>query len=276
MKNVLSPIAYPTSEEEAWRWGFDMFPPISTAHAWVEDWEAAAPGFNVDETRAREVLARRHDTDLNSLSVDDLFAAQSLFTKELWHTTMSATAAEMGEQETRGVATALGHSLGLRTWELAQAKFGVRAPLSDLAWHQDIAHLLSGTGNSAYAWFDDEKLVISRSNCFLRPPNGFEATATFTRDFDDAHIAAYMEVEDDLLIAPIGCCCQLTVSESEDGSAVEIRDGRTDSKARSLPGGRSIHVWTYEKSVIEGMRPELLALLSPSIKKVLSAKGCQI
>jgi len=280
MKNQLTEIPYPTSAEEEYRWGFDLYPPVGTPRAWIVDWDGAAPGFSVSESDADRVLTYQNGTDLNDITVDEIFAAHSMFTKQHWHSTVAAIESVCGAEDTASIATELGRLLGIRTWELAQSKFGENVSIERTAWHQDIAHLLSGCGNQAYAWFDDEKMVVARTNCFLRPPDGMEATATYCRDFDDAHIEAYMAVESDLLIASIGCCCQVKVDSipDGDGTRVQLRDARMGEipTSESMDGGRAIHLWTYSRDVISNLPDDVKAHVSPSMRNVLAQKGCDI
>jgi hypothetical protein len=277
MKNQLTPIQYPTTMDETFRWGFDIHPPKGVPRAWVTDWDAVGPGFNVSEDQSAKVLALTPGSRFGDISIDDVTAAQSLFTKRFLHTTFKLIAEVCGTEESLEIARLMGDALGTRTWDLAQAKFGKEVSLPMTAFHQDVAHLLSGCGNSAYAWVDDEKMVCSRTNCFMRAPDGFTGTASYCRSFDDAHIIAYMAVERDLLIVPIGCCCSLGTEHLENGQ-VSLTDRVQDPIPHDNPKapGRAIHMWTYSKDVVNDLSDDVKDHVSESIKEALRAKGCKI
>jgi len=46
MKNGPSPIAHPTTDENARLWGFDIIEPVGTPKAWVHDWTSSQAGWD--------------------------------------------------------------------------------------------------------------------------------------------------------------------------------------------------------------------------------------
>ena len=251
MKNQISPIRYPAGSAMSFRWGFDIFQPVGTPQAWIHDWDAPAPGFGVTEEQA--VGALSYETlNLGDIRADEIFAAHSLFTKLYWHTTVATVEAISGQEKATAAVAAVGQVVGERTWGLVQKVFGDKVPLEKIAWHQDAMHLLTGTGNKAYAWCDDEKVVVTSTNYFLQPPTGLEATTKYSLGFDDADVEASMTVIPGLL------SMRAEIPADSDGSA------------------RLMHIWTYDKKVLEAVPAELRARVPASTRAVLEQNGCSL
>ena len=77
MKNRPSPIAYPTTDEHARLWGFDIVEPVGTPMAWIHDWTSAYAGWNQPMKGMMDLgeLLGSMGSDLSRLNVDDVMAA---------------------------------------------------------------------------------------------------------------------------------------------------------------------------------------------------------
>ena len=85
MKAKLTPIPYPTTKEEEYAWGFDVYKPEGTPKARVIDWTSAGAGWGVTIERTFQVMQYQVDEDLSKLTVDELSAALSRRLKHQWH-----------------------------------------------------------------------------------------------------------------------------------------------------------------------------------------------
>jgi len=121
--------------------------------------------------------------------------------------------------------------------------------LERIVWYQDIAHLLYGPDTHAYSWCDDQKSVCCRLGCLFWPPLSMPGNAFYCRRFDNAYIEAYMDVEP-------GLYC------------VRVPDLGDDCS-----GKRCIHMWTYDKKVIEDLPDKLKNNIPDTTKAVLKRKG---
>jgi hypothetical protein len=252
MKEKMTPLAYPTTKEEENRWGFDVYKPESTPMAWVLDWKSASAGFGVTAERTKQVAQFKSGEDLSQLTVDDCFAGHSFMFKLHWHTTFKAITTKYGLPAAMDIAWGLGYPLGERGWKLLQERFGSPVPLEKIVWYQDIAHLLYGPDTHAYSWCDERKSVCSRTRCLFRPPEGMEECAAYCRHFDTAYIDAYMAVEPKLL-------------------CVRVPDLGEKGK-----GHKCVHMWTYDRKVVEALPDKLKSLIPDSTKKLLEKKGVRL
>jgi len=252
MKEKMTPVAYPTTKEEEIRWGFDVFKPKGLPMCWITDWKGASAGFGLSPERVAEVVEFRTGEDLSQLSVDDVFAGHTQMFKMHWHTLLNGVETMCGGDMPQKVARELGYPLGARGWKLLQERFGSPVPLEKIVWYQDFAHLLYGPDTHGYSWCDKEKSVCCRTRCLFRPPKGMESCARNCRTFDNAYIEAYMEVEPDLL-------------------CVRVPDLGDDSS-----GERCVHLWTYDKALVEELPIELKEVIPDSTKQVLRGKGVQV
>jgi hypothetical protein len=169
-----------------------------------------------------------------------------------WHHQFKAVEAKYGEEGWRELARGLGYPLGDRGWRLLQERFGSPVPLEKIVWYQDIAHMLYGPDTHAYSWCDEVKSICSRTRCLFRPTADMLDCARYCRLFDTSYIEAYMDVEPDLL-------CIRTP---------DLTDGGT--------GPKCVHMWTYEKEVVEKLEDKYKALLRDSTKKLLEKKGVRL
>ena len=252
MKKQITPVAYPTSKEEEFRWGFDVYKPVGIPRAWIIDWDSASAGFGVPEQRVEDVIKFKTGEDLSSLTVDDVFAGHTQMFKIHWHTQFLAAKKVAGEEVAKKIAFEVGDPLGARGWQFLQERFGKPVPLDKIVWYQDIAHMLYGPDTHAYSWCDEEKSICCRTRCLFHPPKGMEGSAIYCRIFDTAYIEAYMMVEPDLL-------------------CIRVPDLKDDSS-----GPRCIHMWTYNKAVINNLPANLKALIPDTSKKLLREKGCNV
>lgn len=252
MKEKLSPVAYPTTQEEEFKWGFDVYQPKSTPMAWILDWKSASAGFGVSPERRAEVVEFRTGEDLSTLTVDDVISGHSFMFKMHWHTFFNVIAKMNDQDMAITAAREIGYDLGKRGWELLQQKFGTPVPLEKIVWYQDIAHLLYGPDTHAYSWCDNEKSICCRQGCLFWPPKNMCESAVYCRAFDNAYIEAYMDVESDLY-------------------CVRVPDLGNDSS-----GKRCIHMWTYDKKVIENLSDELKSNIMDTTREVLKKKGVSL
>jgi len=153
------------------------------------------------------------------------------------------------EEGWRAISRMWGNFVGESYWKLVRKKFGSPVPVDRIIWYQDIAHMFFGPDTHAYSWCDEAKAVCARQRCLFRPMLGMQSCAKFCRVFDDAIVEAYMEIEPDLI-------CMRTPDLGDDGT-----------------GERCVHMWTYEKEVVEKLDDKYKVLIPDSTKKVLEKKG---
>jgi hypothetical protein len=258
MKSYLTPIVYPTSKEEEFKWGFDVFKPQGTPMAWVIDWESGSAGYGLPWERVKEVAQFKVSEDLSKLTVDEIFAAHTYMFKLQWHSIFKTIENRYGVKEARQIARDLGYPMGKRGWTLLMERFGSPVPLDKAAWYQDIAHLLYGPDTHAYSWTDGEKSVCARTRCLFHQPEEMESNSVYPRSFCDAYIEAYMDVEPGLFCVRSPHYCLDPDVQGED-------DGK-----------RCVHIWTYEKSIIDAMPEKWKAAIPPTTKEVLRKKGAKV
>jgi len=227
MKNALSPIAHSVDSNEDFRWGFDIIKPVGQPQAWIEDWDAVSPGFEITEEEAGSALAYEIPR-IGDVPVGQILATHSLFTKLYWHITLAMVSSVSGEEKAREIASKVGAAVGLPTWN-SQQPGSSNMQLGEIAWRLDASSLLSGSWNKSYTWADDEKVVTASTNDFLKPPKGMEATEKLY----------------EITMAKAFEGCRLTspglLSASHNGPA------KGDRPARSL------RVWTYTQGVIDAL-----------------------
>ena len=80
MKSRPSPIAYPTTVENAKVWGFDIIEPVGTPMAWIHDWTSAYAGWNRPMQGMMDLgeLLGSMGSDLSKLEAGDVMAALCL------------------------------------------------------------------------------------------------------------------------------------------------------------------------------------------------------
>ena len=252
MKKFPTPIAYPTTKQEEERWGFDVWKPKGVPLAWVIDWNSASVGYGVSPERLKEVREFRVGEDLNTLCGDDIFAACSDKMDRLWNNSVRQHEKMHGESKTIEFVRAVGRRYGPDVWKFLRERWGSPVPLDKFAWYQDFIHMQYGPATKAYSWFDEEKIVCTRRECRLRPPKGMESNGKYCQVCCDAVNETYMENEPTLLflLGPdLGADCT---------------------------GPRCIHMWTYNKTLIENMPDVVKPYVRETVKKMLRDRGAQI
>lgn len=230
MKNALSPIANLVDSDEDFRWGFDAIKPVGQPQAWIEDWDAVSPGFDISETEAGMALAYEIPR-IGDVPVGQILATHSLFTKLYWHTTLAMVSSVSGEDKAREIAARVGSDVGLPAWNPMQPG-SPNMELGEIAWRLDASSLLSGSWNKSYTWADDEKVVTASTNDFLKPPTGMEAT----QDLYQITMAKAFE----------GCLSTSPGLLSASHSAPA--DGERPA--------RNLRMWTYIQDVIDALPDE--------------------
>ena len=251
MKGKLSPVAYPTTKEQEYLWGFDVYKPERTPMAWLLDWSGAYPGYSITDKRLKDVLEFRIK-DLTQLTMDDVFAGHSGMFKLHWHTMYRAIEEKYGVEAALDIARGIGHPLGKRAWSFLQQTFGKPVPLDKVIWYQEYAHFLYGPDTHAYSWTDGKKAVACRAKCLFRPTTDFCTNSQYCMFFDDWYNVGYMDVEPDLLVI------------------------RSPSLGPEAKGPRCMQMWTYDKSVVENLPKKVKDEISPAMKERIRQKGVKI
>jgi hypothetical protein len=253
MKSRLSPLTYPTTKEEEFKWGFDVYKPEGTPMAWIMDWSSAGPGYGISHQRAQELLEFNVPEDLSQLTVDEVVAALSsrwaMSVVERWRF-MVRLLGETKATELLNTRTPGSHSEVI--WKRLQQKFDSPLPLDKIIWYQDIIHIFGGPGHKAYSWCDDKKAVCCRSECALRPPKGQEEQAKWCRLACNGATDGYMAAEPTLYM---------------------VRAPDLGDKAE---GSRCFHLWTYDKTVIEKLSEYIKDQVPETTRKVLAARGVRL
>jgi hypothetical protein len=253
MKSSPSPVAYPTDAENAERWGFDIFEPVGTPRAWIQDWSSALSGFGMPMESIVDLtgVAAKAGTDLSKLSVDDMFAAFCFMYRMDFHDLFKIMERTLGKEKTREILHELGLGRGAMGWLSSQGQYGAPLPLDKIALYQDFAHMLFGPNMQAYSWYDDEKVVNSRKSCSFSPPRGIEDRVIYCRDWCGGMTEGYMQVEPTLL-------CARVMDIGEDGSSE-----------------RCVLVWTYDPKVMEKVPAELVDNIPENMMNILKDRGVE-
>lgn len=252
MKDKPTPVAYPTTPEEDYKWGFDVYKPESTPVAWIHDWDSNQAGFGVTPERIAKVLAFDIGTDLNQITADDICATASTKVKGMYCGVWYNVAKEIGFDKAIGISTRMAHEDGINKWKTLQKYFGSPVPLDKIAWYQDITHTLTGPTMKPYSWTDGRKAVCCRAECAMRPPKGLEECARICRACDSAMMEGYMTAEPTLL-------------------ALRAPDLGDDAS-----GPRCMQMWTYDKSFVEQMPADLKKVIMPNTEKMLRERGVKL
>lgn len=250
MKKQPTAIPYPATKEEEERWGFDIHKPKGRPMAWVLDWDSAGAGYGLSPERIEEVRQFKINEDLSTLTVDDLSAITSNIPKYEFHTMARLYEQKYGTERTMELVRLPNQGAG--RWTDIQKRTGTPVPLDKIAWFQDAIHSQYGPSVKAYTWFDEEKVVCARASCRHWPPKGMEAGAKFCRAFDNASVEGYMRVE------PLLFCFR----------APDLGDDGT--------GSRCVHVWTYNKAVVDSLPDNLKRVIPESTRQVLRSKGAKV
>ncbi|MFO8010493.1 MAG: hypothetical protein R6U89_06750 [Dehalococcoidia bacterium] len=252
MKSEPTPVPFPASESEMYKWGFDVYPPEGTPMAWIMDWTSASPGAGISERRVSDLLKFKLGIDLSEITVDEVMAALSMRLKMQFHGMWKNLEDGVGQERALETGRENGLPHGEAMWKNLQRNFGSPIPLDKIAWYQDITHLMSGPGMRPYSWFDERKAVCTRERCAMRPPKGMERYARYCRNSDNASIEGYMMAEPDLL-------------------CVRVPDLGDEAQEP-----RCVHMWTYDREVIERLPDDLKERIPETSRDILHEKGVRL
>ncbi len=252
MKTKPSPLPYPSSKEEEFRWGFDIYQPEGTPLAWVTDWSCPNPGWGVTPERAMEILAFQVGEDLSKIPIDEWLAALSMLTKMTYQIFYNTLQANLGVEKAAEIARNIGLPGGQMQWSALQSRFGSPVPLEKIIWYQDFFHILSGPTMRPHSWCDGKKAVVSRTQCTNKPPEGMDDNIRYCRACCDASLEGYMTAEPELLMI------------------------RVPTVGDTAKEPRCIHLFTYDKEVIENLPQNLKRRIPRTTRKMLADKGVRL
>ena len=253
MKSKPTPVPYPTTKEEEYKWGFDVYKPEGTPKAWIVDWSSAGPGYGITQKRAGELLEYDVDVDLSKLTVDDVVAAIGHRWSETVFSNSQTLVKLLGEQKAIELLNTRGPgSHNEIIWKNLQKKFGAPLALDKIAWYQDMIHLFGGPGHKPYSWYDDKKAVACRSECALKPGKGHEHLSKWCRLMCNSATYGYMAAEPGLYMV----------------RAPDVGDRGE--------GPRCFHVWTYDKPLLEKLPKYIKDQVTEENKNLLAARGVRL
>jgi hypothetical protein len=251
VKDRPSAIAHPTTDENAKKWGFDIIEPVGTPMAWIHDWSSAYAGWNRPMQGMMDLgeLLRSMDSDLSKLEAGDVMAALCLMYRKDVFGLFDEIETEVDRETAMKIARGYGIKAGSLGWMSTQGQHGKPVPLDKIALYQDLAHTLYGPNMQPNTWFDDEKVVCSRTDCSFAPTAEKREMAAYCRTLCGGMTDGYMQCEPTLLTARL----------------VDIGDaGRTT---------RCVHLWTYEPEVFDGLSEDCRANIPATTRKVLGERG---
>jgi hypothetical protein len=251
VKNRPSAIAYPTTEENARLWGFDIIEPAGTPMAWVHDWASAHAGWNRPMGGMMDLgeLLAGIGPDLSKLEADDVLAAFCLMYRKDVFGLIEEIEAEVGRETAMKIARDYGIEAGSLGWMNTQSQYGTPVPLDKIALYQDLAHTLYGPNMQPNTWFDDEKVVCSRTDCSFRPIAERREMAAYCRNLCGGMTDGYMRCEPTLLTARL-------VDVGEEGRST-----------------RCVHLWTYLPEVFDGLPESCRANIPATTREILKERG---
>ncbi len=251
MKNRPSPVAYPTTPEDEKYWGFDIFKPVGTPRAWIQDFTSAQIGFGTPFSGVEDVLPvyGRIESDLSKLNADEMHAALALMYRMDIFDRLELLENSIGEEKTKEIEREFGKIRGTIGWLLPQNLVGSPVPLDMIAFFQDFAHTLYGPSMQPHTWFDDEKTVCSRSSCTFQPPTGKEWMSKYCRTMCGGMTDQYMAVEPTLITIKV----------------MDIGDDGT--------GDRCVHLWTYDPEVANKIPKKFMKNVPDSTREILRERG---
>jgi len=254
MKSQPSPVAYPTTDEHARLWGFDVLEPVGTAMAWIQDWTSAHPGWNRPMRGMRDVgeLLGSVGSDLSRLDVDDVMAALCMMYRKDIFGLVEEIENEAGRDSALKIVRAYGIRAGSLGWTATQGQHGRPVPLEKIALYQDLAHTLYGPCMQPYTWFDDEKVVCSRTDCTFGPPSERRELAVYCRSLCGGMTDGYMACEPTLLTARL----------------MDIGDAGGST--------RCVHLWTYCPEVFARLPEDCVATIPETTREVLRRRGVTV
>ncbi len=253
MKNEPSPIAFLTTDEDAELWGFDILEPVGTPMAWVHDWKKVMPGFDRPMQSPLDLVAIMEGMqgDLSRLEVGDLLAALCFFYRADTFELLDDFELAVGRETVMQVLRERGIKAGSRGWTSSQHMYGKPLPLDKVALYQDTVHMLFGPNMQPNTWFDDEKVVCSRTDCTFSPPSDMREKGELCRTLCGGMTDAYMQCEPDLLTARL-------VDIGEEGKTT-----------------RCLHVWTYTPDVFDKLPENCRANIPETTRKILGERGAK-
>jgi len=251
MKKEPSPVAFPTNDEQAKLWGFDILEPVGAPMAWVHDWKGVMPGFNhpLQSTLDLVAIMEGMQGDLSRLGVDDLLAALCFFYRADTFELLAGFEQVVGRQTVMHVLRERGIKAGSLGWMSSQQMYGKPLPLDRIALYQDTVHMLFGPNMQPNTWFDDEKVVCTRTDCTFSPPSEMREKAIFCRTLCGGMTDAYMQCEPELLTARL-------VDVGEEGRS-----------------RRCVHLWTYKPEVFDRLPQDCRDNIPETTKKILGERG---
>ena len=251
MKNKASPITFPTTDEDADLWGFDILEPVGTPMAWVHDWKNVMPGFRnpMQGPMGLAALLGGMEADLSKLEAGDLLAALCFFYRADTFELLADFEKAVGRETVMKVLRERGIKAGSRGWMGSQHLYGNPLPLDKSALYQDTVHMLFGPNMQPNTWFDEDKVVCSRTDCTFSPPSDAREKAVLCRTLCGGMTDAYMQCEPDLLTARL-------VDVGEEGKTT-----------------RCVHLWTYKPEVFDKLPEDCRANIPETTRKVLAERG---
>lgn len=251
MKNKPSPVAFPTNEEVAKLWGFDILEPVGTPMAWVHDWKEVMPGFDRPMKDGMGILSlvEGMKADLTHLEGGDLLAALCFFYRADTFELLAEFEQAVGRETVVQVLRERGIKAGSRGWMSSQHLYGKPLPLDKIALYQDTIHMLFGPNMQPNTWFDDEKVVCARTDCTFSPPSDMREKAILCRTLCGGMTDAYMRCEPDLLTARL-------VDIGEEGKTT-----------------RCLHLWTYTPEVFDKLPEDCRENIPKTTRKILGERG---
>ena len=251
MMNKPSPIAFPTTDEDAKLWGFDILEPAGTPMAWIHDWKNVMPGFDNPMKGGMDLVAvmQGMDGDLSKLEVGDVLRALCFFYRADTFELLEGFEKAVGKETVMKVLRERGSKAGSRGWMSSQHMYGKPLPLDKIALFQDTVHLLFGPNMQPNTWFDDDKVVCARTDCTFSPPAEAREKGVYCRTLCGGMTDAYMQCEPDLLTARL-------VDIGEEGKTT-----------------RCVHLWTYKPEVFDKLPQECRANIPETTRKVLGERG---
>ena len=250
MKNRPSPMAYPATGEEAKLWGFDILEPAGTPMAWVHDWKGVMPGFDRPMQSALDLVALLDGMkgDLSRLEVGDSLAALCFFYRADTFELLDGFEQAVGRDTVMKVLREHGIKAGSRGWMSSQSLYGNPLPLDKIALYQDTVHMLFGPNMQPNTWFDDEKVVCSRTDCTFSPPSDVREKGDLCRTLCGGMTDAYMQCEPALLTARL-------VDIGEEGKKT-----------------RCVHLWTYAPEVFDKLSEACRANIPETTRRLLGQR----
>jgi hypothetical protein len=251
MKHEPSPIAHPTTDENARLWGFDIIEPVGTPMAWIHDWTRSLAGWDRPMKGMMDLgeLLGSLRSDLSKLAVDDVMAAFCVMYRKDVFGLLEEIESTVDRETAMRIARSYGIKAGSLGWISTQGQHGKPVPLDKIALYQDLAHTLYGPNMQPNTWFDDEKVVCSRTDCSFAPLAEKREMAAHCRALCGGMTDGYMQCEPTLLTARL----------------VDIGDAGSTT--------RCVHLWTYSARVFEGLPEDCRANIPETTRKLLRQRG---